>query len=148
MFGTRPCNWPQPFFLDLVVLVVWAYSCIKCKARSSTSQNQALLTQQANASAPTSILQKNPQWYQQLSYVCESAVEANFGLFWSVFLSMQLGEWLGALESICDSIPAELGAIHPSCLRFTAHIANNVTYYGMPEWLCHSSKAPLRCEIL
>jgi hypothetical protein len=100
-------------------------------------QGQAMLTQQAQAISPKSIQQKNPQRYQQLSRVCETLNETEFGAFWAVYPSMRAGEWLGALESTCDSIAAEIGA-HPPVLspalatdigggRFTSHIANNVT---------------------
>jgi hypothetical protein len=100
-------------------------------------QNQAMLNHQALSSAPTSIQQKNPQRYQQLSRVCESQNEAEFGAFWAVYPSMQAEEWLGALESTCDSITTEIGAppplLSPSLAtdiwrgRFTADIANTVT---------------------
>lgn len=100
-------------------------------------QTQALLTQQASSTAPTSIQSKAPQRYLQLTRVCETQNEAEFGAFWAVFTSLRTGEWLGALESTCDSIAVEINA-HPPLLspslatsigggRFTAHVANNVT---------------------
>ena len=102
-----------------------------------TQQSQAMLTQQTKAGAPVSIQQKNPQRYQQLTRVCEAADEADFGAFWAVYPTMRPGEWLGALESTCNSIAAEIGAHSPVLSpalatdvgggRFTAHIANNVT---------------------
>jgi hypothetical protein len=63
-----------------------------------------------------------------------------------VYVSLRAGEWLGAMESTCNSIAAEIGA-HPPVLspalatdigggRFTAHIANNVTNGLSPFRLC------------
>jgi hypothetical protein len=102
-----------------------------------SQQTQTMLNNQSQASAPATIQQRNPQRYQQLTRVCESPNASDFGAFWDVYPSMRAGEWLGALESTCDSIAAEIGA-HPPLLspslatdigggRFTAHIANNVT---------------------
>jgi hypothetical protein len=105
-------------------------------------QNQFLLTQQARASAPTSILQKNPQRHEQLVRVCESADVADFGAFWTVYPGLKSGEWLGALESICDSIASEIGAPPPLLSpalasdigggRLTAHMSNTVTHGVSP----------------
>jgi hypothetical protein len=100
-------------------------------------QQQILLTQQAQANAPASILRKNPQRYQQVSRICEVQDESDFAAFWAVYPAMKPGEWLGALESTCTTIAAELGAsppiLSPSLAtdigggKFTAYTANHVT---------------------
>jgi hypothetical protein len=100
-------------------------------------QQQLLLTQQAQANTPASIFRKNPQRHQQVSRICEVPNESDFAAFWAVYPAMRPGEWLGALESTCTTIAAELGAsppiLSPSLAtdigggKFTAYNANHVT---------------------